>query len=74
MQVRGSILSIERALLIGSQYVWFYERSMYQSLDSSLRAGRLTTVLNGKIIREAEARRFVAHAQAQGRLPTRMLP
>ena len=39
---------------------------MYQSLDSNLRAGRMTTVLNGKIIPEADARRMVAHAQAQG--------
>ena len=60
MQVR------ERPLPIGRQYAGFCERLMYQSLDSNLRAGRMTTVLNGKIIPEADARRMVAHAQAQG--------
>jgi hypothetical protein len=66
MQVRGLILPIERPLPIGRQYAGFCERLMYQSLESNLRAGRMTTVLNGKIIPEADARRMVAHAQAQG--------
>jgi hypothetical protein len=66
MQVRGLILPIERPLPIGPRYAGFCERLMYQSLESDLRAGRMTTVLNGKIIPEADARRMVAHAQAQG--------
>jgi hypothetical protein len=69
--VRGLILPIERLLPIGCQYAGFCERVMYQSLDSNLRVGRMTTVLNGKIVSEADARRLVAHAQAQGWLPTR---
>jgi hypothetical protein len=54
---------------IGPQYAGFCERLMYQSLESNLRAGRMSTVLNGKIIPEAEARRMVAYARAQGWLP-----
>ena len=54
---------------IGPQYAGFCERLMYQSLESNLRAGRMSTVLNGKIIPEADARRMVAYARAQGWLP-----
>ena len=72
MPVRGLILPIERPLPIGPQYAGFCERLIYHSLDSNLRAGRMTTILNGKIIPEADARRLVAHARAQGWLPTRM--
>ena len=54
---------------IGPQYAGFCERLMYQSFESNLRAGRMSTVLNGKIIPEAEARRMVAYARAQGWLP-----
>ena len=53
----------------GPQYAGFVERLMYQSLDSNLRAGRMSTTLNGKIIPEADARRMVAHAQDYGWLP-----
>ena len=65
MPVRALML-IERPLPIGPQYAGFCERLMYHSLDSNLRAGRMSTVLNGKIIPEAEARRMVAYARAQG--------
>jgi hypothetical protein len=54
---------------IGPQYAGFCERLMYQSLESNLRADRMSTVLNGKIIPEADARRMVAYARAQGWLP-----
>ena len=47
----------------GPQYAGFCERLLYHSLDSNLRAGRMSTVLNGEIIPEADARRMVAHAQ-----------
>ncbi len=50
---------------IGPQYAGFCERLMYQSLDSNLRAGGMSTVVNGKIISEAEARWIVAYARAQ---------
>jgi hypothetical protein len=53
----------------GPQYAGFVERLMYQSLDSNLKAGRMSTTLNGKIIPEADARRMVAHAQDYGWLP-----
>jgi hypothetical protein len=66
MPIRGLILPIEHPLLIGRQYAGFCERLMYQSLDSNLKSGRMTTVVNGKIISKADARRMVAHARAQG--------
>ena len=68
MPVRALML-IERPLPIGPQYAGFCERLMYHSLDSNLRAGRMSTVVNGKIIPEAEARRLVAYARAHGFLP-----
>ena len=51
---------------IGPQYAGFCERLMYQSLESNLRADRMSTVLNGKIIPEADAGRMVGYARAQG--------
>ena len=51
---------------IGPQYAGFCERLMYQRLNSNLRAGRMSTVLNGKVISEADARRMVAYALVQG--------
>ena len=65
MPVR-TLMLIERPLPIGPRYAGFCERLMYHSLDSNLRAGRMSTVVNGKIIPEAEARRLVAYARAQG--------
>ena len=53
-------------LLIGPRYAGFCERLFYRSLDSNLRAGRMRTVLNGKIIPEADADRMVGYARAQG--------
>jgi hypothetical protein len=53
----------------GPQYAGFVERLMYHALDSNLRAGRMNTVLNGKIIPEADARRLVARAREYGWLP-----
>ena len=54
---------------IGPQYAGFCERLFYQSIDSNLRAGRMSTILNGKIVPAADARRMVAYARAQGWLP-----
>ena len=63
----ASLMPVRRLRVpIGPQYAGFCERLMYQSLDSNLRAGRMSTVLNGKIIPEANARRMVAYARAQG--------
>jgi hypothetical protein len=39
---------------------------MYQGLDRNLKAGRMSTVLNGEVISEDDARRMVAYARAQG--------
>jgi hypothetical protein len=65
-----SLMPVRRLLLpFGPQYAGFVERLMYQSLDSNLRAGRMSTTFNGKIIPEADARRMVAHAQDYGWLP-----
>ena len=45
----------------------FYRGCFYHSLESDLRAGRsMSTVIDGKIISVAEARRVVARARAQG--------
>ena len=45
----------------------FYRRCFYHSLESDLRAGRsMSTVIDGKIVSVAEARRMVAYARAQG--------
>jgi hypothetical protein len=69
--VRAASLMPVRSLRgpIGPQYAGFCERLFYHSLDCSLRAGRISTVLNGKVIPEADARRMVAYARAQGWLP-----
>ena len=51
----------------------FYRRCFYHNLDFDLRTGRgMSTVENGKIISVADARRMVAYARAQGRLPTQV--
>ncbi len=69
--VRAASLMPVRSLRgpIGPQYAGFCERLFYHSLDSNLRAGRMSTVLNGKIVPAAEARRMVAHARAEAWLP-----
>jgi hypothetical protein len=51
---------------IAPQYAGFCERQMYQSLDRNLKAGRMSTVLNGEVVSEDDARRMVACARAQG--------
>ena len=51
---------------IGPQYAGFCERLFYHSLDCGLRAGRISTVCNDKIVSAADARRMVAYARAQG--------
>jgi hypothetical protein len=38
-------------------------------LDRDLREGRMRTVLNGTIVPATDARRMVAYARANGRLP-----
>ena len=70
--VRAAGLMAVRSLRrpIGPQYAGFCERLMYQSLERNLRAGQMSTVLNGKIIPEDDARQMVAYAWAQGWLPT----
>ena len=69
--VRAASLMPVRSLRgpIGPQYAGFVERLFFHSLDKDLRTGRMSTVLNGNIVPEAEAGRLVAHAQAQGWLP-----
>ena len=66
MPVRGLILPIKRPSPL-SPLGEFYRRCFYHSLESDLRAGRsMSTVIDGKIIFVAEARRMVAYARAQG--------
>jgi hypothetical protein len=65
-----SLMPIRRLKVpIRPQYAGFCERLMYENLDSNLRTGRMSTVLNGKIIPDAEARRMVAYARGEGWLP-----
>ena len=66
----ASLMPVRRLPLpFGPQYAGYCERLMYQALESNLKSGRMSTVLNGKIIREADARRLVARAQDYGWLP-----
>ena len=66
-----SLIPIRRLKVpIRPQYAGFCERLMYQSLDSNLRADEMSTVLNGKIIPEDNARRMVEYARVQGWLPS----
>jgi hypothetical protein len=60
MPVRSFHLPTER------RWAGFVERLMYHQLDSGLKRGRVTTVLNGEVVSEANARRMVAYARAQG--------
>ena len=53
MRVRGLILPIER------QGAGFCERLFYYSLYCNLKAGRMTTTANGKMVSEADARWLV---------------
>jgi hypothetical protein len=57
--VRAASLMPVRGLRgpIGPQYAGFCERLIYQNLANNLRKGRMSTVLNGKIIIEEDARR-----------------
>jgi hypothetical protein len=48
---------------MGHQYAGFVERLFYNSLAHNLQTGRMSTVCNGKIVAEADARRLVAQAQ-----------
>jgi len=59
MPVRSLILPA------GPHYAGFCERLFYHSLDSDLKTGRMSTVCNGKIVSETDARRLVAHARDQ---------
>jgi hypothetical protein len=60
MPVRGLIMPIERP------WAGFCERLFFHSLACDLEAGRMRTVLNGSVVCEADARRIVARAQANG--------
>jgi hypothetical protein len=66
MPVRSLISPIKRSSRL-DPLGEFYRRCFYHNLDFDLRAGRpMSTICNGNIITEAEARRMVAHARAQG--------
>lgn len=66
--VRAASLMPVRSLILPTQRPWagFCERVFYSALAGNLRDGRMRTNLNGKIVPEAEARRLVAYARAQG--------
>lgn len=53
----------------GPQYAGYCERLFFHALDGDLRSGKMNTHLNGKMVPEADARRKVAYARAQGWLP-----
>ena len=66
--VRAASLMPVRTLILPADRprAGFCERLLYRSLDSDLRAGRMKTNLNGKIVSVAEGQRMVAYARAQG--------
>lgn len=51
-------------------YAGYVDRLFYYSLACGLKSGRVTTIRNGKVVSEADARRIVAYARAQGWLPS----
>ena len=53
----------------GPQYAGYCERLMFHALETNLRAGKMSTYLNGEIVSESDARRIVKKAQAYGWLP-----
>lgn len=56
----------------GPQYAGFVERLFYRSLESNLKTGEMSTVLNGKIVPLADAQRIVPHARTYGWLPPKL--
>jgi hypothetical protein len=70
--VRATSLMPVRSLMLPIERPWagFCERLFYHMLECDLRAGRMGTNLNGRIISVVDARRLVAHARAQGWLQT----
>lgn len=69
----AALLTINPMVLIAQHWIMprqagagFCQRLLYNSLANDLRAGRMTTVLNGTIVRPARARRMVARARAEG--------
>ena len=71
MPVRGLILPIKRSSRL-DPLGEYYRRCFYHNLDFDLRTGRSMSMVveNGKMISVADARRMVAHARAQGWLPS----
>ena len=47
------------------------ERLFYRSLDNDLRAGRMNTLHNGRIVAVDKAQRLIAHARSQAWLTPR---
>jgi hypothetical protein len=65
MPVRGLLLATERPLRL-NPYGEHCRRLYYYSLERGVRAGRVSTTSNGKMVSVAEARRMIAYARAQG--------
>lgn len=66
--VRAASIMPVRQVIVSSPrpYAGFADRLFFDALDRSLKSGRMTTVRNGKLVTEAEALRWVAHAQHHG--------
>jgi hypothetical protein len=67
--VRATSLMPVRRLLLPRPYAGFVQRLYFNALDNDLRAGQMSTHLNGKIVSMADARQTVARARAYGWLP-----
>jgi hypothetical protein len=69
--VRVSTLMPVRRLPLpfGRRRAGYCERLFFHALDNNLKAGRMSTVYNGKIVAEADAERIVTRARACGWLP-----
>ena len=65
MPVRGLLLPVERPLRL-NPYGAHCRRLFYDSLDRGLRAGRVSTTINGEVVSVADVRRMVAYARAHG--------
>jgi hypothetical protein len=63
---QAEVLTPVRGLPVEPVTAGFCQRLMYRSLAHGLEAGRMSTVLNGKVVRESEAGRMVANARAHG--------
>jgi hypothetical protein len=63
----GNIMPVRKLIVPAPRlHAGFVDRLFYDALDRNLKSGRMTTVRNGRLVTEAEALRWVAHARGHG--------